>query len=105
MPSSMLRERRRTLGPCASAALPPIWKGLAKNGWTHADLARALGVSSAAVAGLLYGIHGASRRTATDCQRIFGVRLELWDKPCPPNWRPHSYVALQAKKRGHPEAS
>ncbi len=61
-------------------------------------LARQLQISSAAVANLLYGVHSASRRTATECLRLLGVGLILWDKPCPPNWKPHTYASLRPKK-------
>jgi len=92
-------RRRQTLGPNASAALPAIWKALARKGWSHADLARALKLSSASVANLMYGNHRASRETSTKLQALLGVKPILFDKPCPPNWKPHAYDALRPKAR------
>lgn len=92
-------RRRKHLGPKASAALPALWKALARKDWSHADLARELGVSTAAVSSLAYGDTKAGRETAGKLVRLLGVRFELWDKPCPPNWRPHAYDALRPKPK------
>lgn len=90
-------RRRKTLGGYASAALPPLWKAIARLDWSHADFARHVGVSNGGAAKLLYGDIRAGRRIAGLCAETLGVKLTLWEKPCPPNWRPHTYAALRAK--------
>lgn len=85
-------NRRQTLGLFASAALPAIWSAVTRRGWSHADLQRAVEVSSAQMSRLMYGDRRAGRRTAVLIQEIFPeVRLALWDEPCPKGWRPHAH--------------
>ncbi len=91
--------RRHRVGTFASAALPALWKALARKEWSQADLARALKLSTAQVSRLLYGERGAGRHTASECSRLLDVKIELWDKPCPPNWKPHAYPSLRPKAR------
>lgn len=111
----MVNERRRThLGKYASAALPALWKAKAKAGWSDADfareLAKALGREHPAAgfaAKLLYGDFKPSKCSECSpvgaavrgfCTRL-GVRPVLWDKACPPNWKPHAYDALRPKPK------
>jgi hypothetical protein len=92
------------LGPAASAALPALWKALARRAWTHADFARAAGLTSGGATKLLYGDVDAGRRLAQFCEMTLGVRVLLWDKPCPPNWRPHNTAAPKPKPRRRDDA-
>lgn len=90
------RKRRLDLGPHASAALPVVWKELARKNWSHAQLARALGISTAAVTGLLYGDHGPGRRVSALLDQVLATKLgDRWDKPCPPSWKPNAYEQLR----------
>jgi len=105
----MAGERRRQhLGKYASAALPTLWKILARKGWSHAAFARELAawlkrpVTNALAAKLLYGDFRAGRQIASYCETL-GVRVVLWDKPCPDSWKPHQYPDV--RKRARDEAT
>jgi hypothetical protein len=91
-------RRRQSLGRYASAALPTLWKVLARKRWSHSDFARHVGVSNGGAAKILYGDVRAGRRVAGLCATDLGVKLPLWDKACPPNWKPHSYRSLRPKR-------
>lgn len=93
-----LSRRRQELGLRASAALPAIWSALRRKGWSHARFAREAGLTNGGVAKLLYGDVGAGRSVADFCQRVLGVRVPLWDEPCPRGWRPHSAAAARVKR-------
>lgn len=92
-------RRRQNLGPYASAALPALWRALARKDWSHAEFARRAKLTSGGVSKLLYGDVDAGRKIATFCFIELGVRLVLWDKTCPPTWRPHAYEDLRRGKR------
>lgn len=93
-------KRRTTLGPFASAALPPIWKELARRGWNQADFARAIDTTAATACRILHGDRGAGRELARKIDEALGLRLGVrWEKRCPPNWKPHAYHALRPKPR------
>lgn len=93
----MGETRRKKLGARASAALPALWKGLARRGWSLADFARQAGVSSAAATQLAWGHIRAGRRVGEFCHSQLGVSPLLWDKPVPSNWRPHDYPGLRRR--------
>lgn len=93
-------RRRQTLGRHASAALPALWKGIAQRGWSHARFARAVELSNATAARLLYGDLRPDLTVARLCLELLGVKLILWDKPRPPNWRPHDYPDLRRQATG-----
>jgi hypothetical protein len=102
-------HRRQNVGRFASAALPILWKAIARRDWTHSDFARAIGMSAANGTRLLYGDRGIGLEPALTIARLFPkCRPILWTKPCPPNWRPHAYEALRkarapADDEGEPE--
>lgn len=99
----MGETRRKKLGERASAALPALWKGLARRNWSLADFARAAGISSSAATQLAWGHIRAGRRVGAFCHAELGVAPGLWDKPVPSNWRPHDYSDL--RKRGRAPAT
>jgi hypothetical protein len=68
-----------------------LWRALARVGWSHAQFAREMKVTSAAATRLLYGDCRAGRRVGSLCETLLGVKPLLWDKPCPPNWKPRAY--------------
>lgn len=90
-------RRRQNLGRHASSALPALWKALARLDWSHADLARKLGLTNGATAKLLYGDTRPDLTIARVCLELLGIPLLFWDKPCPPTWRPHRYPDLRAR--------
>ncbi len=92
-------RRRQTLGRHASAALPWIWKALARRDESHADFARNLGLSNATAARLLYGDLRPDVTNARLCLELYGAPLLLWDRPVPANWRPHEYPDLRRRAR------
>jgi transcriptional regulator with XRE-family HTH domain len=93
-------RRRRALGKAASAALPIVWRAMRRKGWTQADLARALEISTAAASGLVYGDFRPGRRVTDRCRTVLGTKADLWDKPVPADWTPHEPAA----PRGQPPA-
>lgn len=80
-------RRRQELGPKVSAALPRVWSLMSRNGWSHADLARHAGTRSAAISRVLYADRLPGRTLAMALAKL-GVRMSLWDEPCPDGWSP-----------------
>lgn len=92
-------RRRHNIGRFASAALPVLWKAIARKGWAHSDFARAIRMSGANATRLLYGDRGIGLEPALAIARLFPkCRPVLWTKPCPPSWRPHSYESLRPRE-------
>ena len=72
----------KPLGPFASAALPQLWKALARLGWNQADLARGIETTPATASRILYGKRGVGRELARRIDDLLGLKLGvLWDKP------------------------
>jgi hypothetical protein len=101
-PSDMETARRRhKIGTSASAALPTLWKAIARKGWTHEEFADAVGLHPSSAWRLRYGERGPGPKVTRVCFEQLGVKLILWEKPCPPNWRPHEYPDI--RRRGERE--
>jgi hypothetical protein len=94
-------RRREHVGRFASAALPALWKALERKGWSHADLARYLDLSNGQTAKLLYGDTHCGLSSARLCLEQFGIALLLWEKPCPPNWRPQHRPRPRSRREDH----
>lgn len=90
----LARARREHLGPLASAALPALWRLLDRKGWSHSDFGRELGMSSANAARVLYGDRKVGRRIGAVLDEL-GIKLSLWELPCPADWTPHGNARVR----------
>lgn len=88
-------QRRTTLGPRHSAALPLLWAEMRKRDWTAADLARALNEPTSTISRLLYADRKPERSLAGKLQEL-GIPLARWDEPLPSGW------SLEAAQRRAP---
>lgn len=92
-------RRRQHVGPQASAALPTLWKEIERSGMEHSEFAKRVGLSSPSAWKLRYGVRQPGRSVAVRIVQLFPrVRLLLWDKPCPPNWRPHNTARARPRR-------